>query len=105
MVGVGYMYDRLHSFVTRYRHIPISLPTTKHDAQVNTSSINGGLYLLALCDGIDELLQCYRSAILAMEHAILSQQVHHTHNTHTITIVGDPNNYLISYVKIERAYT
>jgi gamma-tubulin complex component 4 len=68
---VGYLYYRLERFVDRFRALG-------HSGAASASGRREpfGLYLRALCAGIDEELARYRTAVVAAEQAIISQPHH-----------------------------
>ncbi|XP_072031509.1 gamma-tubulin complex component 4-like [Amphiura filiformis] len=68
-------YKKLQDFVKRYQGSPCNFTNQQNVEQLNvdtSGNLKDGLYLRALCAGLDEVLNPYRKTLLMLEQQILT---------------------------------
>mmetsp|Transcript_42394 Transcript_42394/g.68756 ORF Transcript_42394/g.68756 Transcript_42394/m.68756 type:complete len:660 (+) Transcript_42394:3-1982(+) len=71
--GLGFYYQKIESFLHRHLLAPIKANVLGQKEQGEQLAVTTpGLYVRALCAGLEEILDEYRSAILACERRVLN---------------------------------
>lgn len=69
---LGFVYTTTQAFIQQHSSLAPSKSSSSSSPSLFSPPVSG-LYVRALCNGLDELLDGYRAAILAAEQAVLRQ--------------------------------